>query len=116
MFSTTVSRTGLGPLGPLEVTFGGGGGCSWIGSSLRPSFKMECSDGVEEGSTTIEGGAGFCVWDKAEFLRERADEGGGDLSRGDGGTKVGVLSPEAGGRGRFWAVSRETASVTELGD
>lgn len=36
--------------------------------------------------------------------------------RGDGGTKVGVLSPEAVARGRFWAVSRVTASVTELGD
>jgi hypothetical protein len=72
-----------------------------MGSSLRPSFKMECSDGVEEGSTTIEGGAGFWVCGKFEFLRERADAGGGDLRRGDGGIKVGVLSPEAGARGRF---------------
>jgi hypothetical protein len=87
-----------------------------MGSSLKPSFKMECSEGVEEGSTTIEGGAGFWDCGRVEFLRERADEGGGDLMRGEGGIKVGVLSPETGGRGRFWAVSRETASVTELGD
>lgn len=30
-----------------------------MGSSLMPSFKIERSEGVEEGSTTIEGGAGF---------------------------------------------------------
>lgn len=114
MFSTTVSRTGLGPLGPLDGALGPGGGCSWIGSSLSPSLKIVFSDGVDEGSTTIEGGAGFWFCVKAEFLRERADEGGGDLRRGDGGAKVGVFSPDASGR--FWAVSLVTASVTELGD
>lgn len=87
-----------------------------MGSSLMPSFRIERSEGVEEGSTTIEGGAGFWFCERAEFLRERADEGGGDLIRGDGGTKVGVLSPEAVARGRFCALSRVTASVTELGD
>lgn len=72
-----------------------------MGSSLRPSPRMVCSDGVEEGSTTMEGGAGFWCCDRDEFLRERALAGGGDLSRGEGGAKVGVVSPEAAGSGRF---------------
>ena len=112
VFSCTVSRFDLGPLGPLEGAFPGARNCSLSAAAESPlpaSVFVGTVGGVE--ACTVMGGAamGFLLlWN--EFLLEAGAVGGGDLTRGERLPVVGVPSAEAGFRDVLGSL--ETASAT----